>query len=230
MVRGGYLIGSSPRAWGTALAHRPNHPNSRFIPTRVGNRLPVRPRVIVRSVHPHARGEQDFRQDHLAAFVGSSPRAWGTVDMRPCRGAGARFIPTRVGNRASPKLASSIRSVHPHARGEQVRSRRLALNSGGSSPRAWGTGALGQRRGQGMRFIPTRVGNSPSPLDSHALGTVHPHARGEQGHPEGGVGPHNGSSPRAWGTVPVEAGATFPDRFIPTRVGNSKIRPAFRAP
>src|SRR3989344_5511527 len=93
--------------------------------------------------------------------------------------------------------------------------------SAGSSPRAWGTHLMPFFFSLGLRFIPTRVGNTcHDPLEARSL-PVHPHARGEHvsqnAHKQGG----HGSSPRAWGTPvpPVQTRNRF--RFIPTRVGNT---------
>ncbi len=93
-----YQDGSSPRAWGTRSTARPTHRQSRFIPTRVGNTLSQYSRLLLPSVHPHARGEH--------------------TPVTQAKDAGRRFIPTRVGNTSSYKGFGLVISVHPHARGE----------------------------------------------------------------------------------------------------------------
>ena len=92
-------------------------------------------------------------------MTGSSPRTWGTGTDQ-CGGAGqGRFIPTHVGNRWQSALHPLPRPVHPHARGEQSKARRISSCSAGSSPRTWGTDKYRRWIGDHRRFIPTHVGN-----------------------------------------------------------------------
>ena len=94
-------IGSSPRAWGTPPPIRFPAAQPRFIPTRVGNtatqtRSSARSRFIptrvgntvfefrdcvYSAVHPHARGEHIDGDFVHSDYTGSSPRAWGTLDL-----------------------------------------------------------------------------------------------------------------------------------------------------
>ena len=55
------------------------------------------------------------------------------------------------------------------------------------------------------------------------MGAVHPHARGEHSFNTSFVAPHRGSSPRAWGTHRTAFAGRLPNRFIPTRVGNTSL-------
>ena len=195
-------------------------------------------------VHPHARGEQGNPFAARYSCSGSSPRAWGTASAAiraaisrrfiPTRVGTAvslvehrhrrRFIPTRVGNRTPGGNHSSARSVHPHARGEQVSRAIHSLSGIGSSPRAWGTDRVGSDHRKRRRFIPTRVGNSLlRPPTSHPV-AVHPHARGEQSETQMRAAVQTGSSPRAWGTDHPRRLAVAQRRFIPTRVGNRLMR------
>ncbi len=119
---GGGLIagaGSSPRLWGTRIAHRQRRCHGRFIPTHVGNTHEI--------------------TEEQVTFYGSSPRMWGTPTRQMCRGHCLRFIPTHVGNTledakailkgsgSSPRMWGTPRPnlshsqshpVHPHACGE----------------------------------------------------------------------------------------------------------------
>ena len=91
----------------------------------------------------------------------------------------------------------------------------------GSSPRAWGTRRIAERRVFLVRFIPTRVGNTfPVKVGATKL-AVHPHARGEHITGGGAGDAEYGSSPRAWGTRVRQIDVTAKIRFIPTRVGNT---------
>jgi hypothetical protein len=114
------FTGSSPRAWGTEIHPIRPAQDRRFIPTCVGNRLPLRTSLLLKPVHPHVRGEQDSSGNFFSGNAGSSPRAWGT----------GKYICHHC----------TTPPVHPHVRGEQeILGLRLTLATG-SSPRAWGTG------------------------------------------------------------------------------------------
>ncbi len=90
--------GSSPRVWGTHGVPTSRNANSRFIPTCVGNTVPILTAVSITSVHPHVCGEHI---NHTRLFIGgfgSSPRVWGTPPRANLLRQYARFIPTCVGN------------------------------------------------------------------------------------------------------------------------------------
>ena len=111
--------------------------------------------------------------------------------------------------------------VHPHARGERAHTPDEEIVTTGSSPRPWGTHSRVISGLQGIRFIPTPVGNALSLTARRRPFSVHPHARGErQGRlfrPRDG----RGSSPRPWGTPRPSPLRHEPRRFIPTPVGNA---------
>ena len=78
-----FLLGSSPRAWGTFRIRCSMYDAERFIPTGVGN-IPIANKTKNTSpVHPHGRGEHRVSLALNGAINGSSPRAWGTC--RSCR-------------------------------------------------------------------------------------------------------------------------------------------------
>ncbi len=111
-----------------------------------------------------------------------------------------RFIPTRVGNTVEQHAPVILVTVHPHARGEHTLFAGDIKELVGSSPRAWGTLRQAHRRDSRLRFIPTRVGNTPDRQSKKRRRSVHPHARGEH-HCDFHCDFHcDGSSPRAWGT------------------------------
>ena len=74
-----------------------------------------------------------------------------------------------------------------------------------------------------IRFIPTRVGNTPAAMRGGARQSVHPHASGE--HFKHGFErvAGCGSSPREWGTPSGYVRPGPSRRFIPTRVGNTVL-------
>ena len=94
----------------------------------------------------------------------------------------------------------------------------------GSSPRVWGIHSPYQLCRLSVRFIPTRVGNTPSPCALPVRCAVHPHACGEYVYNQAVKMASDGSSPRVWG---IRNHVNFPAvlcRFIPTRVGNTSER------
>ena len=94
-------------------------------------------------------------------------------------------------------------AVHPHACGEYT-----DISSGSAFD---------------VRFIPTRVGNTALDGDPNGFNLVHPHACGEYPCPWLRFSPAYGSSPRVWGIPLLQAAADLDIRFIPTRVGNTRI-------
>ena len=129
-----------------------------------------------------------------------------------------------MGNTPDTGLTRMFLPVHPHASGEH----RFVLVSGhchfGSSPREWGTLFIFYFLGSIYRFIPTRVGNTPFVPPVVGVTTVHPHASGEHGPCVVCMRRVCGSSPREWGTRYYGCGEYGPQRFIPTRVGNTAAR------
>ncbi len=133
------IIGSSPRLWGTSEFVFERRDTSRFIPTPVGNVTMGRSARHRRSVHPHACGERSPRAGRPSSATGSSPRLWGTSSAGRRPQAGARFIPTPVGNVVLVLAHLFLISVHPHACGERPVSSPDTRVGHGSSPRLWGT-------------------------------------------------------------------------------------------
>ena len=183
-----------------------------------------RPSGVQPSVHPHARGEHDGGGRHVNGVAGSSPRTWGTRGTHAQSPVRRRFIPTHVGNTCSMVLSFMFIPVHPHARGEHESMCLVAFETGGSSPRTWGTQADGAPTRTGRRFIPTHVGNTPVMPFMRGSMTVHPHARGEHevDFLDGNEQP--GSSPRTWGTPTASCFFILFLRFIPTHVGNTDAK------
>jgi len=85
----------------------------------------------------------------------------------------------------------------------------------------WGTQPALVRRGLGIRFIPTHVGNTADGGELLRPAPVHPHACGEHHGAADQRQHHYGSSPRMWGTRPGGIRDPVRLRFIPTHVGNT---------
>ena len=151
---------------------------------------------------------------------GSSPHTWGTGFNLQNDALFWRFIPTHVGNRVIGGMPSTLMSVHPHTRGEQIFYPLSFLHISGSSPHTWGTGVCNQTSTTIRRFIPTHVGNSWWDNLAWNPVAVHPHTRGEQVNHIEHHAPRSGSSPHTWGTVQETQWIKYNGRFIPTHVGN----------
>src|SRR5579883_989948 len=112
--------GSPPRTWGRLF--RPKHVcfPLRFTPTHVGKAPHIRQRAFWVAVHPHARGEGGFVEDLEQLVGGSPPRTWGRLRCFLWGFWRIRFTPTHVGKAHTPSPRTRRRTVHPHARGEDV--------------------------------------------------------------------------------------------------------------
>ena len=125
-VRGAYRFetdgetrnnGSSPRAWGLRFFLFLILFFPQFIPTCVGltkmDYWPERGDMV----HPHVRGAYASLTPKYRKTFGSSPRAWGLLDLVRHVVQVPRFIPTCVGLTQGHKAGSRAASVHPHVRG-----------------------------------------------------------------------------------------------------------------
>ena len=104
----------------------------------------------------------------------------------------------------------------------------VTADSGGLSPRLWGTVQLIVLILGNVRFIPTPVGNGFWNIVSPLGNAVYPHACGERWQGFDLYRPKAGLSPRLWGTAHWETAFSKQCRFIPTPVGNG-ISHNFRA-
>ena len=146
-------------------------------------------------------GEHNCKETHHGYYGGSSPRVWGTQLVLTSDWQTVRFIPTCVGNTMAFIRPTTFGAVHPHVCGEHYYSKPTIALKCGSSPRVWGTLLKIQLWLSVDRFIPTCVGNTPSPQEQVVLHSVHPHVCGEHYSRMGCSGGRLGSSPRVWGTL-----------------------------
>ena len=216
--------GSSPRLWGTPRGRQGPGAQYRFIPTSVGNAHKGDGCHPGRAVHPHVCGEREIKDTRARREAGSSPRLWGTHRNERLEAIRLRFIPTSVGNAPLQKAIRGMCAVHPHVCGERKRASHYADEFDGSSPRLWGTLGIAADGFAAGRFIPTSVGNALLSRMLAIPGPVHPHVCGErQIAIMRSVAPC-GSSPRLWGTQRIISAYIVKIRFIPTSVGNARIR------
>ena len=197
-------------------------------PTHVGNTRCHRTMRWRTSVHPHACGEYGCRPTENRKWSGSSPRVWGIHDHINDAAGYFRFIPTRVGNTFRPGCGGCFRPVHPHACGEYGFPKHADVGRHGSSPRVWGIRGQWRQRICEQRFIPTRVGNTHAHTFGRFVPAVHPHACGEYFFAGMEFLLPRGSSPRVWGIPRGAAAGSRPGRFIPTRVGNTRVAPSLK--
>ncbi len=151
--------GSSPRVRGTALPYLGDGPRYRFIPARAGNGEKQRTWRMRRPVHPRACGERSSSPAPAVGGIGSSPRVRGTARKSLQFRLPTRFIPARAGNGMSPLWLPRLRSVHPRACGERMKSPEIDRLWNGSSPRVRGTAVRSHPPEIFCRFIPARAGN-----------------------------------------------------------------------
>ncbi len=111
--------GSSPRAWGTLSINAGIRLPGRFIPTSMGNASCAKYEILYLTVHPHEHGERLNIVLIQSIGHGSSPRAWGTREVRRIRSRIRRFIPTSMGNAEFCHCRSQMDAVHPHEHGER---------------------------------------------------------------------------------------------------------------
>ena len=173
----------------------------RFIPTGVGNTGCPHGARNPCAVHPHGCGEHCPFWGGCGYSPGSSPRVWGTPIFTP--------------------VQSVVFAVHPHGCGEHEWPEYGGHPYCGSSPRVWGTQHPLDHVHQGVRFIPTGVGNTAGYAVLGFGVPVHPHGCGEHIFSPAWRGWEVGSSPRVWGTRTIAAQFRFVERFIPTGVGNT---------
>ena len=136
-------IGSPPHAWGRRLDSRSAFTSCRFTPTCVGKTGGVGGERGAEAVHPHMRGEDSLCYCDLEKRAGSPPHAWGRHRLPGRSQRRVRFTPTCVGKTRRDSLLPSVRTVHPHMRGEDASGMDLAKAA--------------------TRFTPTCVGKTTHP-------------------------------------------------------------------
>ena len=176
------------------------------------------------SVHPHGRGDNCTRRGMWSTVRGSPPRAWGQSAAGGAELRRERFTPTGVGTMERGAVYRPDRAVHPHGRGDNVRSRVITRDVIGSPPRAWGQCTLHPRVDAFHRFTPTGVGTIAAPQRRRSRPPVHPHGRGDNNRQPVTQTQQFGSPPRAWGQCAERRLGISGLRFTPTGVGT--MRPA----
>ncbi len=213
--------GPPPRTWGIQDVFENNPAAGRSTPTHVGNTIAVSYADTHRPVHPHARGEYSLIPARGNKGGGPPPRTWGILERAYMVCLEKRSTPTHVGNTRSCCLPYSVRTVHPHARGEYSARISASVMGSGPPPRTWGIHHLrGNARGR-YRSTPTHVGNTGIGPSFQVAVAVHPHARGEYGCHSSYFTCTSGPPPRTWGIRTRPPPSTGGGRSTPTHVGNT---------
>jgi len=157
-------IGSPPRVWGQSPWSAPRWSSSRFTPTRVGTVIPRAASISANKVHPHACGDSLSHVPDTIPHRGSPPRVWGQLPYDSVITSGDRFTPTRVGTVSAWPREDSYHTVHPHACGDSLSSRKLSFLYK-VHPHACGDSFCNHNtKFYAHRFTPTRVGTVRFPL------------------------------------------------------------------
>src|SRR5690606_33697430 len=129
------------------------------------NGRPPRTREPVRTVHPHACGENLPSRFCAWLFSGPPPRVWGKHGVLPANRQDQRSTPTRVGKTLATPVFYQILPVHPHACGENPFDRRSRPSPSGPPPRVWGKRERRRQHRIRHRSTPTRVGKTAMPIE-----------------------------------------------------------------
>ena len=213
--------GPSPRAWGERSHCLTHYRRRRTIPTGVGRTGRGSLQRRDQPDHPHGRGENPTSKSSAEDEDGPSPRAWGEPAKVRFLSCEPRTIPTGVGRTARKAARFSIRTDHPHGRGENTFRDEAARQTVGPSPRAWGERIRQRSPRFSHRTIPTGVGRTQEKCLGRTAISDHPHGRGENTSTSTGFNGRFGPSPRAWGEREPATGHQSPPRTIPTGVGRT---------
>ena len=152
--------GPPPRAWGRGKVGADLPPPPGSTPTCVGKRCSSRARRPRLTVHPHVRGEEDYKVLDQWRYYGPPPRAWGRVVVFVVAPEPVRSTPTCVGKSSNLDGRLLRSGVHPHVRGEEGGAAGGGKSRGGPPPRAWGRVQDAEEDDQDSRSTPTCVGKS----------------------------------------------------------------------
>ena len=128
--------------------------------------------------HPRTRGGDLRNIVRTVAQQGPSPHARGRVREGEQGPGIVRTIPARAGETYSRRAVRGPCRDHPRTRGGDRNHPRHQLAAEGPSPHARGRPVARGRRGQLVRTIPARAGETPSAHAPSPTGRDHPRTRG----------------------------------------------------
>ena len=120
-------------------------------------RAAARPR---RRDHPHTHGEHSVEEAARETDRGSSPYAWGALDLYHTRLSTRGIIPIRMGSTKMVLFVDETTEDHPHTHGEHGKRDPMTSRTWGSSPYAWGAQRDGLAVPAVAGIIPIRMGST----------------------------------------------------------------------
>ena len=129
---------SSPRAWGCFFCVPCLLYLSAVFPTCVGVFLTLAQLLPPKMRLPHVRGGVSEKASIEAAYLRSSPRAWGCFPVPAQDRVLREVFPTCVGVFPGIRCSRRCRPRLPHVRGGVSGPEAFCRAGGPSSPRAWG--------------------------------------------------------------------------------------------
>ena len=171
--------GSSPRARGALLRHRPHLLLVGLIPASAGSTDSSCSASGEPGAHPRERGEHSRAVSLASCVDGSSPRARGALGIVHVWEVVLGLIPASAGSTGFLGPVDDDPGAHPRERGEHRRFHVPPSVSPGSSPRARGALHLRQQGVTGRGLIPASAGSTNRPVRVRYGHWAHPRERGE---------------------------------------------------
>ena len=171
--------------------------------------------------HPHSRGENRYVGLGGKAREGSSPLTRGKPSIQAAPRQSARLIPTHAGKTLRASCRQSVKSAHPHSRGENARRQRLQARRRGSSPLTRGKQGFLALCERGTGLIPTHAGKTRGLPPRPSSMPAHPRSRGENLLSQECAADEGGSSPLTGGKHVFEDAKRARRRLIPTHAGKT---------
>ena len=218
-------VGSSPLTRGKRRRGLPSRLRCRLIPTHAGKTSMISTSGTGSGAHPHSRGENSQDDRPPPSFPGSSPLTRGKLNAREFQRVRERLIPTHAGKTVCSNDCGGPAQAHPHSRGENELSEKVAHNAPGSSPLTRGKLLQEEGRSVNDRLIPTHAGKTPTAHGTGGWPWAHPHSRGENLHAQIPADYQPGSSPLTRGKRRSTRTTRRPSRLIPTHAGKTTWSP-----
>ena len=199
--------------------------------------------MIESRAHPRVCGENEFPQDAVGLFPGSSPRMRGKQEFESLKSLASGLIPAYAGKTNQNDTVSVYAWAHPRVCGENRRAKCESIILMGSSPRMRGKQRRGSLQALRVGLIPAYAGKTGRSISAWLNKWAHPRVCGENLYFLRLAEPTNGSSPRMrgkllwWSTgfrvhglIPAYAGKTtaptnrgFPQGAHPRVCGENRL-------
>ncbi len=153
--------GSPPCTWGQRGPRRQPPQRGRFTPMHMGTTGRLASSALLRSVHPHAHGDNGWSGGGDRGEVRFTPMHMGTTSTAEYSARVVRFTPMHMGTTGKAIVTTSIQ--------------------GGSPPCTWGQRVVFLTDATQGRFTPMHMGTTMILLVASQSVPVHPHAHGDNG-------------------------------------------------